>query len=218
MIIYKIVNKINNKIYIGQTKKDLRERVSEHSRRGHCLCRAIQKYGLPQFEFSIIDTATSCTELNEKEKYWIKHFNSKVPNGYNLTRGGQANEDIPIQTRNKMSESRIGKHHSEETKQKIRERLKGRKVSEETRRKLSIAGKGKPISEARRNKLIGRHLSEEHKRKLSVVFTGRKFSEESILKMSIASRRRNKNIKEELKWKLPITLTSTQQSATQSAF
>ena len=86
------------------------------------------KYGEDNFTLEIIDFADTYDELKEKEKYWIKQYNSTDRNiGYNLTEGGDGT---------------FGRTHSEETKEKIRQKALGRKISEETRKKMSEARKG----------------------------------------------------------------------------
>ena len=74
-------------------------------------------------------------------------------------------------TKNKMSESHKGKHHSEETRRKISEALKGNKMSENNRIALYEAHKGKKQSvetcKKRSESLKGRTFSEEHRRKIS---------------------------------------------------
>lgn len=75
MIIYKITNKINNKVYIGQTSGSLYDRFIRHcqdaesNRLDTHFARAIRKYGKENFLPEIIDTATTEQELNEKEYY-----------------------------------------------------------------------------------------------------------------------------------------------------
>ncbi len=94
-IIYKATNKINNKIYIGQTIKTLEERIYHHVyRANHSLdiththfINAIRKYGEENFIWEVIDKGENQEELNEKEIYWIKYYNS-VNNGYNIQDGG----------------------------------------------------------------------------------------------------------------------------------
>lgn len=89
MIIYKITNKIDGKIYIGQTCRTFEERMKEHySHANVYVDRAIRKYGKENFDCVVIDTAETMDELNEKEIYWIDYFNSMNPNGYNLCIGG----------------------------------------------------------------------------------------------------------------------------------
>lgn len=92
MYIYKITNKLNGKIYVGQTVRDVNKRFAEHCRKkdNTHLHNAMQLYGKDNFCMEIIDTATSQTELGEKERYWIRVFNSDV-DGYNETAGGDSN-------------------------------------------------------------------------------------------------------------------------------
>lgn len=90
MIIYKITNLKNNKVYIGQTIRTLEQRFNRHKNDAinnvldtH-FARAIRYYGIENFQAEIIDTATSQDELNQKEQYWIQYFDS-ITNGYNET-------------------------------------------------------------------------------------------------------------------------------------
>ena len=81
MIIYKITNKINGKIYIGQTIKKLKYRWSGHiskAKKGSKtpLHRAIIKYGVGSFEVLEIYSANTLEELNKREKFCIKVFGS----------------------------------------------------------------------------------------------------------------------------------------------
>ena len=90
MWIYKITNIQNNKIYIGQTIRPVKDRFHRHINDAlnnildtH-FARAIRKYGKDNFIIETIDEATNQIELNQKEQYWIQHYNS-VQNGYNET-------------------------------------------------------------------------------------------------------------------------------------
>ena len=90
MIIYKITNLINNKVYIGQTIRTLQQRFNRHindamnNNLNTHFARAIRKYGPENFAIEIIDTATSQDELTQKEQYWIGYYNS-INEGYNET-------------------------------------------------------------------------------------------------------------------------------------
>ena len=88
MIIYKITNLINGKIYIGQTKFTVEKRFKEHAKADSPLGHAIRKYGKKNFKAEVIETCQTFTELNEREIFWIKELNCKVPNGYNIADGG----------------------------------------------------------------------------------------------------------------------------------
>ena len=90
MEIYKITNKINGKVYIGQSIRPVEYRFHRHINDAmHNIldthfARAIRKYGPDQWQLEVIDIATTQDELNQKEKYWIRYYNS-VEEGYNET-------------------------------------------------------------------------------------------------------------------------------------
>ena len=93
-------NKINNKIYIGQTTRTLEQRKLCHyntadSGNGFRFHEAIRKYGKQAFEWHIIDTATTIQELNDKERYWIEYYKS-YNIGYNSTKGDGNPMNLPI--------------------------------------------------------------------------------------------------------------------------
>lgn len=148
MIIYKITNKVNNKIYIGQTKTTLQKRWRRHtwdcttSNIRMAISHAIKKHGKENFTIVEIDNASNLEELNEKEEYYIKLYNSMSPNGYNLTSGGKV-KLVSEETKIKISLSNKGKKASPETLKKLSESHKGFKVTEETKKKLSLINKGK---------------------------------------------------------------------------
>lgn len=96
--IYKIQNKINNKIYIGQTRYNINKRWSEHCfssfelNSNYPLHRAIRKYGKENFTIDIVEEISDDL-LNEHEVYWIGFYHSYAPlgKGYNATLGGEGN-------------------------------------------------------------------------------------------------------------------------------
>ena len=73
MIIYKATNKINGKVYIGQSHKSLEERMRRHkndsTRQDSYFYRAIRKYGWENFSWEVIDIAETDEELDQKEVY-----------------------------------------------------------------------------------------------------------------------------------------------------
>lgn len=92
--IYKITNTINGKSYIGQTIQNVKERFYQHCATkcskvvsNMSIHRAIKKYGKSNFTVEVIEEIDS-TNLNDRERYWIKYYNS-YNNGYNSTKGGQ---------------------------------------------------------------------------------------------------------------------------------
>lgn len=97
MIIYKVINIKNNKLYIGMTTKTLKYRKNTHLNSMKCgsnyiFHNAIRKYGIDNFEWEIICECFSKEELNEKEIYYIKEFNTLTPNGYNISTGGSGGD------------------------------------------------------------------------------------------------------------------------------
>ena len=86
--IYIIKNDINTKVYIGQSLNS-EKRFKEHCKGDYdnsLIDKAIQKYGKQHFWFEILESQIE--NYNEREKYWIKYYNSKVPFGYNILVGG----------------------------------------------------------------------------------------------------------------------------------
>lgn len=103
--IYKIENLINGKVYIGKSvniKVRLQNHKSESFNKNSnayntAIHRAIRKYGLENFSFEVIEEC-SRKDLSDREKYWIKFYNS-FGNGYNLTFGG---EGVPTVNENQI--------------------------------------------------------------------------------------------------------------------
>ena len=89
--IYIIRNKINNKVYIGQTTQTINVRFTNHkmaSRTGEDtkFYRAMRKYGEDNFYPEQLEKV-EVKDLNDRERYWIKYYDSYY-NGYNSTLGG----------------------------------------------------------------------------------------------------------------------------------
>ena len=142
--IYIIKNKINNKVYIGQTTRSLEWRFLHHKGQINCknqcsaLYSAFKKYGVENFWIESIEEGNfSHEELNKKEIYYIKKYNSVSPNGYNLQLGGDCS-GVSLETRKKISE-----------------KMKGRKI--EWRKEISNT-----MKEVWENEEYRKHMSEAH--------------------------------------------------------
>jgi group I intron endonuclease len=153
-------NKINNKIYVGQTN-NLAKRRREHKAKDRLftkrspLYQSIQKYGFENFEMIPIEEHTSEEAVDEAEEFWIQFFQSRNREfGYNLAEGGKVNR---------------GFKHSEEFKQ------------EQSERKIEYYKTHKPHN-------YGAAMTTDAKDNLSKIFSGEKslnakFSNEQVKEM-----------------------------------
>jgi group I intron endonuclease len=171
-VIYLITNKINGKVYIGQTLRPFKKRLYEYKRSewtdkkysGH-LISAIKKYGFNNFEFFIIDNAETIEELNEKEIYYINFYGSRnKKKGYNLEIGGK-NSTPSEETLEKMSKAHKGIIQSEEWINK-RIPLKGSEEAKKCGRPKTDEQK-KQLSENSPKFWQGKQRSDELKKKVS---------------------------------------------------
>lgn len=136
--IYAIVNKINDKMYVGssvilQQRKgkhlwDLRN--NKHANR--YLQFAFNKYKETNFEFKILEVVENINNLVSREQYWIDFYNCVVPNGYNLA---------------PFAISQLGFKHSNQTKALISKIQIGKTASNKTKLKMSITRSGRTQTE-----------------------------------------------------------------------
>lgn len=178
--IYIIINKINRKIYVGQTIQGFDKRykggVYNATSNPH-LKNSIDKYGIENFIFvKEFDVAYSKEELDALEDMYIKIYDTINPlYGYNKKFGG-ANGRLTEESLNKISGENhynYGKHLSEETKQKIKENHAdtrgekcywyGKKLSEKHRANLS------------KNHANVRGANNGHAKKVRCITTGKIF-------------------------------------------
>lgn len=159
--IYKIINLVNNKVYIGSAV-DINERFGEHKNmliknKHHSikLQRSFNKHGIHNFKFEIIEKCEPIKKtMFEQEQHYIDLYDS-YNNGYNCTKKAGSSLGIKLseETRIKISNSHLGQKCSDETKNKISKRHKGRKFSKEHKLKISKANKGKTLSVETKTKI-----------------------------------------------------------------
>jgi group I intron endonuclease len=169
--IYRIFNKVNGKSYVGSAidsadrwyeHKRILKHNSHHSPR---LQHAVNKYGLENFEFILIEKIKDISKLLEREQYWINYFDAANPEkGYNI---------------NKTAGSRLGMHHTEETKERISIKKlgmtppnKGKPMSSEQKEKLSKAHLGKL------SPMKGKHFNYEIRKNMSLAHLGKNLGKE----------------------------------------
>lgn len=102
MIIYKITNTVNGKIYIGKTTKSLTERKKSHFKRFRAgekthLYNAFKKYGKDVFLWKELSSCSDIQTLNDLEIFFIKKYDS-FKNGYNMTLGGDGGDTISMKS------------------------------------------------------------------------------------------------------------------------
>jgi len=162
MLIYVARNKVNDKVYIGKTKKTLIKRIKEHKSK-HITGRsyfhkALRHYGFNSFEWSVLKECLSLIEMNDCEKKFIRDFDSRNHDkGYNISEGGDGGDTFTFDPNKEIRRSRMkekigtknhfyGKKHSKETLKIIGENSKrvhtGRKNTKKTKKKMSMSAKG----------------------------------------------------------------------------
>lgn len=195
--IYAHICKINNNIYVGQTKfqDNLNRRFHKNGSgykpsksKNSKFWNAIQKYGWDNFEHIVLEKDIPTLELaNEREQYWIEYYDSFY-HGYNSTKGGDGvlgrkfsdeerayrsnlykGKGNPMYGRKGELSPNYGVKLSDEHKRKISKSKIGISPSEETRKKLSDTKKGKLTDKD--NPFYGKHHSDDTKRKLSIMAT-----------------------------------------------
>jgi len=199
--IYRIINRIDGKSYIGQFCKDSpKKRFTTHKSNARNedstehLYRAIRKHGVENFDFTLISMCDN-NELNDLEIKYIKEFNTFRENGYNMTAGGQGIKDYKHtpETKERLRISSTGRFPNAETRKKISEGLMGHGCSETTKEKHRINATGVPKKPETIVKLrlafIGRVVSTETCEKLSNALTGKPKSKEHIDKIKAIKRK-----------------------------
>ena len=113
--VYTVTNKLNGKRYVGITE-NIQQRWTDHrnfsKKKPTLLKQAMKKYGIDNFEFTVLEEGHDRFVAGMKEREYIKELNTQHPNGYNLTSGGD----------NLF-------HQSDVTKKRISETMMGRDVS-----------------------------------------------------------------------------------------
>ena len=195
MIIYRVTNMLNGKIYVGKSIYDDPTYLGS----GLLIKRAIEKYGLSNFRKDTLEVCETEEQLNEREKFWIQKLDSQNKAiGYNIAEGGTGGRTLPEPwNKGKKEDSEItakrakaltGLKQSEETKQKRRIALTGRVLSSDHCSKIAKSNTGKAHSEATRDLLRAYALAQfsdpEARRRLSEARKDRVASIETRQKQS----------------------------------
>ena len=187
MLIYKVTNKINGKIYVGQTVGDLNRRRSAHlssvktDKYDIYFYKAIKKYGKENFDWVILEKCNTIKELNEKEEYWIKELNTTAPDGYNLKSGGN-NSTHHKESIKKMKKVKEGKYIGEKNP------FYGKKHTDESIKKMK---ENRLDTKGENNPMYGKKHTKKSLKKMKELkigennpFYGKFHTEETLKKMS----------------------------------
>jgi group I intron endonuclease len=166
--IYTITNTINNKKYVGISSK-LQKRWKAHAGGSNgctVLKSAISKYGIEKFKFEHIADAFTWKNACSIEKELIQEMNTKSPNGYNLTLGGDGT---------------FGYRHTEEEKKRRSERCPTRnpeiiKLIADKQR-----GVARPQTAGKNNAMYGRTGTKSHMLKHIILATNIHTGKKTIL-------------------------------------
>ena len=188
MDIYKITNSISGKCYVGFSK-NAEHRFNRHislARNGvnRRLYDSMRKHGISNFTLEIITTCDTRDEAIELEKFWISKLDSMMPNGYNMTRGGDGGNTLQgwtdaqrTELYSRQAKTRIGSTHSEITRQKISEAHRGKVMPIEQRLRLSKTmkelGIRPPLTIGKTPWIAGKSHSPDARRKISEAKVGK---------------------------------------------
>lgn len=146
---YKVTCKINGKVYVGMTGQSIRARFSAHvrcSRRGTgaAFHRAIRKYGSDAFSLAELSRHSSRDDAIKAELSHIETLNTIVPNGYNMTPGGEGVLSMTKESKEKHRKSLIEKHQDPEYKERHSAGCR-RAMTPERLKMIASIHKGKPM-------------------------------------------------------------------------
>jgi len=189
-VVYICKNKINNKVYVGQTVRKLKERIYDHLnktklKKNNHFHNALKKHGKENFVWEILEENIKEEDLDDKEIFYIKKYESyKKEKGYNSLIGGKSNRiSLNKEVREKMSIKRL------KNMEENRKKYNGFAMSPSTREKMSKSRIGTSMCEGAKEKLrkanIGKKkITKEQIEKLRKVNIGKRHKEESKIKMS----------------------------------
>jgi len=195
--IYKIVSKVDGRMYIGMTILTPEKRFKKHCRtsleelkKGNkrtYFHQALLKYGFDNFLVDkIIETNDNSLLPNLEIDFIKKYKTTQKKYGFNILPGGIGG--CSDETKQKISETlKLYYKEHPEVKDKISENLKGRKLSDEHRNNISKSQLiDHPMSEERRNDMrkrmkgkkyaLGYRHTEETKQKIGLHFFGNKYA------------------------------------------
>lgn len=128
--VYMHENKVNHKRYFGITSRDVWERWGSKGNgyyRNTHFYNSIKKYGWDNFDHTIIAEGLTHQEALDMERYLITYYHTNHRDyGYNLDNGGSGGGKMSDETKQKLRESHLGRHHSNESKMRMSKAKSGK--------------------------------------------------------------------------------------------
>ena len=162
--VYLIRNRVNGRVYVGQTVNDIKSRwyshvsMSENAKPRMVVCRAIKKHGKENFDLVELHRAYSRDELDSMEVKAIFSFEADNPNfGYNVASGGAGpkNYKVTKQQRDKISAFHKGRKQSDTQIANRVKSLTGKKRTLEQIKAMSEMRLGKQLVRRKDSGLMG---------------------------------------------------------------
>lgn len=195
-VIYKILSKQTGKIYVGsavnfsQRKSKHLEGLNKNTHPNKILQNHVNKYGMEDLEFSILESIPQREDLIKREQHYLDHlcpeFNICKIAGSAL--GRKWSESMRAKMVGRPSPM-LGKKHSEESRRKISEENKGKSftiMTDEIKAKLAIVGKGNQNAKGHKVSMEARDKMSDRKKGIPSGRKGKKLSEEHRKKLSEA--------------------------------
>lgn len=143
--VYLLIDGTNDFEYVGQTTRSVEKRFKEHAKcKTTYIGKAIRTHGAENFVIVLLKECANKEEMAFWERNLIKSRNTKSPNGYNLTDGGEGIMGCTDETRAKISKT-----------------FKGKPLSLEHRAKIAVSQRGE------KNNNYGKHPTNEAQVKMS---------------------------------------------------
>ena len=165
--IYKLTHKESRKAYIGQTLRDIEERLKEHQQLSSgckAISAAIQKHGWENFDKDWYEVPDE--DLNFYEEMLVALLGTLSPGGYNLREGGGSTGKPSEESKQKMREAQSGEKNHNYGKTNEKAYWFGKEHTKETKQKMSEAQTGE------KHPMYGKEHTKESKKKMSEAQTG----------------------------------------------
>ena len=153
IMIYKITNRLNHKLYVGQTRQPIEKRFLQHSKTNSPLGNAMRNCSLENFTIEIIEECETQEQPDEHECFWIKVLNCKMLNGYNQRKRGACGRHKNLKSNSDVEKISVGKIGDNIKKLRLRHNLSQAELA-------NVAGVLQILSESAFYDLVSDYLND----------------------------------------------------------